>query len=69
MILPMIDIGDVFYHSANKSSINKLCVLQKRAIRTVYKKSPQENTDLAVTKLKLLAPGIRRLLHIFQIAK
>lgn len=69
MILPIIDIGDVFYHNANKSSLEKLRVLQNRAIRSVYNMRPRENTDQAEKKLNLLKPEKRRQLHVLQLAK
>lgn len=55
-ILPIFDIGDTFYHSASASHLDKLRVLQNRAIRLIFNLPARENTDTYLTSLKMLPP-------------
>lgn len=69
MIIPIMDIGDVFYSSASKLMLNKLRVLQNRVIRLALGLKPRENVDELQKSNNILPTGKRRALHIYQTAK
>lgn len=54
MILPLMDIGDVFYNSTMKSFLNKLQCLQNRALCIIFSLDKRTNTDKAHQDMKLL---------------
>lgn len=68
MILPLFDVGDIFYDSANVSYLNKLQVLQNRATRVLLNLPSRQNTDEAHIKLNLLKLRDRIKLHLIQLA-
>lgn len=65
--MPILDYGDIFYDSTSQQLLNKLQVLQNRAIRTIYNLPTRTNTDQYHERLKLLPLEQRRKLHITQI--
>lgn len=69
MILPLFDIGDVSYGSASQVLLDKLRVLQNRALRIIFRIHARENTTLAEKKINLMPLEQRRLLHVMQIAR
>lgn len=68
MIIPLFDIGDVFYDSTNATYLKKFQTLQNRAIRIIYRLS-SINTDEFHGKLNILQLSDRRKLHITQLAQ
>lgn len=68
-MLPLIDVGDVFYESTTKSLLDKLQCLQNRAIRIIYRFEPRANTDKMHQNMKLLKLRDRRMLHLLQLAR
>lgn len=68
MILPLYDVGDIFYDSANAAYLNKLQILQNRAVRVLLQLPCRQNTDEAHSKLNLMKLKSRRKLHMIQIA-
>lgn len=68
-ILPLMDVGDVFYSSTTKSLLNKLQCMQNRAIRIIHKLEPRSNTDKMHQNMRLLKLDDRRLLHTIQLAR
>lgn len=66
MILPFLDISDIFYNSASKSYLSRLQVLQNHAIRIIQRLPTRQNTDEEHNKLHLLKLDQRRKLHILQ---
>lgn len=45
MIVPLLDVGVLFYRYSSKKVVNKLQVLQNRALRVIYKLPARTNTD------------------------
>lgn len=68
-ILPLLDVGDVFYDCTTKSLLDKLQCLQNRAIRIIYRLGSRDNTDKMHSDMKILKLRDRRLLHILQLAR
>lgn len=60
----IFDIGDIFYRGAAASHVDKLRILQNRAVRLIYKLPARENTDRLLVNLKLLPLKKRRLKDI-----
>lgn len=63
MIVPLFDVGDVFYDSTNQASLNKLQVLQNRAVRIIMKMPSRSNTTEAHHKLNILSLEESFILH------
>lgn len=53
-ILSFFDIGDIFYHSANKAPLAKLQSLQNKALRCIYLNDKQSSTIELHIKVKYL---------------
>lgn len=68
MILSLFDIGDVFYDSTTNKYLQKLQVLQNRAVRVIYKLRARSNVDFFHDKMSLMTLENRRKLHIMQLA-
>lgn len=68
MILPLLDVGDVFYHSVGMKYKGRLQALQNRALRVIYRMEHRTNTDQAQKEMGLLALQDRRCLHLIQLA-
>lgn len=75
MILPLLDQGDVFYHGAVKVHLNRLQLIQNRAIRIIHKIprlcNVQEICNVICNESECHVPLLekRRKLHLAQIAK
>ena len=73
MILPILEYGDVFLHSASQKVRKKLQVLQNRALKCALQKDKYFSTDDLHEEAKLLKLKDRRhvhvLLHMFQLAQ
>ena len=73
MILPILEYGDVFIHSASKETRKKLQVLQNKALRCALSKEKLFPTDELHVEAKLLKLKDRRhmhvLLHMYQLAQ
>lgn len=69
MILPLFDNGDTFFIATNKSLLDRLDVLQNRAIRTIFRMSRRDNTQKAMEKLRVTPLNQQRLLHLMQLTK
>ena len=73
MILPILEYGDVFIHSASKGIRKKLTVLQNKALRCALSKEKLYPTNDLHMKARLLKLKDRRhmhvLLHMFQLAQ
>lgn len=69
-ILPFYDIGDVFYHSGQKSYLQKLQVLLNNSLRVVYLKQKGETGSVKTmhNDANLLLLEARRRLHLLKIA-
>lgn len=63
MILMVMDYGDLFYASASKCLLQKLNVLQSKAIRVICKLNSRSNVTAAADSLELLPLCSRRGLH------
>lgn len=59
-ILPYMDIGDLFYSSANLENLNGLQVVQNKALRIIISKKNWQSTETAHTRCRLLKLRIRR---------
>lgn len=68
MILPVFDYGDMFYTYASKALLNKLQVLQNKAIRIIYKLKSRTNVTEYENSISLLPLAHRRQLHVLQFA-
>lgn len=69
MILPIIDLCDLFYHNKSvKLTHNKLQVIQNRFLRIISNLSKLTNTLTEEYQLDLLPLCERRALHILQFA-
>ena len=73
MILPVLEYGDIFLHSASQKVRKKLQVLQNRALKCALSKDKLCNTEEIHIEAKLLKLKDRRhvhvLLHMFQLAQ
>lgn len=69
MILPLLDVGDVFYHGANQTQLNKIELLQKRAIRIVSGLPRLASVQEEIVRHKVLPLWKRRKLHLAQLAR
>lgn len=69
MILHLFDVGDVFYHGATQTMLNKIESLQNRAIRVVAKMPRISSVQEELKKRKLLSLERRRKLHLAQLAR
>ena len=73
MILPILEYGDIFIHSASKKSRKKLQTLQNKALKCALSKDKLYNTENLHNEAKLLKLKDRRhvhiLLHMFQLAQ
>lgn len=67
-ILSYFDIGDVFYHSANKAPLAKRQTLQNKALRCIYLNNTGESTIELHIKSKLLTLEDRRKSNLAAIA-
>lgn len=66
-ILPIIDYGDIFYNAAPKSLLNKLQILQNKAIRIIAKLPGRSKTDIHHRIYDILPLSERRKLHTIQL--
>lgn len=69
MILPLFDIGDSFYLGATQGLLDKLRVLQNRAVRLACGLHAKTNTDSLLAKFNLLPLNKCRTLHLLQYAR
>ena len=73
MILPILEYGDIFLHSATHTIRKKLQTLQNRALRCALGKEKLAGSDLLHTEAKILKLKERRhvhiLLHMFQLSQ
>lgn len=69
MILPLFDIGNVFYIGACQQSLSRLRVLQNKALRIIFRIDPRESTLWAMNKIKIMPLDQRRALHVIQLIK
>lgn len=69
MVVPIFDIGDVFYSSSCGSYLDRLQVLQNRAIRIISRIPKRESVKAEHEKLNLLLLKDRRKLHLMQLAQ
>lgn len=67
--MPLFDNGDVFYLSTNQMLLNRLDVLQNRALRTIFRMDPRENTGRVMEKLNIMPLKQRRTLHLMQLIR
>ena len=68
MVLPLIDYGDIIYLTGTKTSIKKLDVLQKKALRIIGKINKRNSTKDISERLQVLDLNKRRLYHLLQYA-
>lgn len=68
MILPIFDIGDVFYIGAPNKMLDRRRVLPNRALRVVCGLRPCDSTLESLKRLKLLTVKQRRELHLMELA-
>lgn len=66
-ILPLLDYGDILYDGTSQQLLNKLQILQNRAIRTICNPPTRTNTDCYHEQLRLLPLAQRRKIHITQL--
>ena len=73
MILPILEYGDIFVHSASKKIRKKLQTLQNKALKCALSKEKLYNTKCLHEEAKILKLKHRRhihvLLHMFQLAQ
>ena len=73
MILPILEYGDIFLHSASQKVRKKLQILQNKALKCALEKDKYFNTDDLHQEAKLMKLNDRRhvhvLLHMFQLAQ
>lgn len=69
MVLPLFDQGDVFYHGTSQANLNKLQVMQNRAIRIIGKLPRLANVTEESKKYNIIPLVMRRKLHLVQIAR
>lgn len=69
MVVPILDISDVFYASACGSYLDRLQVLQNQVIRIINKVPKRESVNADHGKLNLLFLRERRKLHLMQLAQ
>lgn len=69
MIMPLLDVGDIFYNSTKKALLKKLDVLQNRALRVIYRLPPRSDMSQVEMKMNILPLHQRRLLHLLQIGR
>lgn len=66
MILPLLDYGDVFYQSTTQKGLDKLKMLQNRAIRIVAGLRKREPIDEEYRRMNIVPLVNRRFLHLLQ---
>ena len=73
MILPILEYGDIFLHSASQIIRKKIQILQNKALRCALNKDKRYDSDALHTEAKLLKLKDRRhihiLLHMYQLAQ
>lgn len=68
MVLPLRDVGDIFYQCTTKKLLDKLQVLQNRALCIIFKLPSRTNMDVFHLSTGLLFLVNRRKLHSLQLA-
>lgn len=68
MILPLFDQGDVFYHGATQTNLNKLQVLKNRAGRIACKVGRLEIVQEESKKINIASLVKKRKIHLAQLA-
>lgn len=66
MILPMLDIGDIYYQSANKDILNSLQSLQNKCLRTIYYNKKWPGTLEAHKNINIFMTDSRRKLNLLK---
>ena len=73
MILPVLEYGDIFLHSASQKIRKKLQTLQNKALRCALNKEKYTETNVLYGEAKILKLKERRhihvLLHMFQLSQ
>lgn len=69
MIVPLLDVGDIFYGSTTKVLLKNLDVLQNRAIRLFHRPPARTDTRQFEERMNLLPLDQWRLLHLMQTAR
>lgn len=60
MIMPYLDIGDIYYNSGMKEQFKGLQTLQNKGLRIIWGKRDWPGTEAAHNECKLLPSNMRR---------
>ena len=68
MILPVIDYGDIFYASGYQNVLNKIDLLQNRAVRMIGKLNKRDHVSPTRARLEIEELSKRRLKHLLELS-